>query len=147
MQRVSTFIRDGSRGFFGTQYTAIAIFAVVTGLGLFGLFAMRQPVREHLQSAENSSTHLCKHTSTQYPRCIFVVLLYRLLRCDWVRIRIRLRQTRYINTLADPVQVGALQNLSSLNVATATVFSFLLGSTCVCSALPAYLFLSVYIRV
>lgn len=69
MQRVSTFIRDGSRGFFGTQYSAIAIFAVVTGLGLFGLFAMRQPV-------------------------------------------------------------GALQNLSSLNVATATVFSFLLGATC-----------------
>ena len=145
MQRVSTFIRDGSRGFFVTQYTAIAIFAVVTGLGLFGLFAMRQPVREHLQSAENSSTHLCKHTSTQYRRCIFVILLYRLLRCDWVRIR--LPQTRYINKLADPVQVGALQNLSSLNVATATVFSFLLGSTCVCSALPAYLFLSVYIRV
>ena len=46
MQRVSTFIRDGSRGFFSTQYTAIGIFAVLTGLGLFGLFSMREPVSE-----------------------------------------------------------------------------------------------------
>lgn len=50
MQRVSTFIRDGSRGFFGTQYTAIGIFAVLTALGLFGLFTMRQPVRDHPQA-------------------------------------------------------------------------------------------------
>jgi len=42
MQEIAEVIREGSEGFFVTQYGTIFKYAFITSLGLFGMYAMRE---------------------------------------------------------------------------------------------------------
>jgi Na+/H+-translocating membrane pyrophosphatase len=44
MQEIADIIRDGSEGFFKTQYGTIFKFAGLTSIGIFFIYAAREPV-------------------------------------------------------------------------------------------------------